>query len=286
MDAAFLTWTALGWAAALGARALVERWRGDAIVRRWTAYLAVAALAGSVLIAGATVAARGFDDSNRQLISFDAARRASADALEHVDRSRPVAMAFHGTAAGDVGFSVASRLVQAGVTVQLPEGWDEFVGDERNFAPSEQPQGFVFETGTGEYPPVTGMLLGRHGFDPAYSSLLDQLAASARGHPVRVSAEGRALIARELPGDARRLVDAGLAGFEKSPRAALSERWFVKLLARGLLSSPALPRAKLERLLHLAPHPKKFNFDEYVQVELLTPAQVRASPRQFRVRDT
>jgi hypothetical protein len=283
--AAFLTWTALGWAAAIGARALLVRWGRVSIGRQWAVCFVVAALAGSALVAGATVVERGGDDSNRQHHSFDAARRASADALEHVDRSRPVALAFHGTAAGDVGFSVASRLVQAGVRVQVPAGWDEFVGDQRNFAPSEQPQGLVFKTGTGEYPPVTGMLLGRHGFAPAYSRLLDELAASARGRPVRVSAEGRALIAREFPGDARRLVDAGLAQFEKSPRAALRGRWFVKLLARGLLSSPTLPRAKLERLGQLAAHAKKFDYDEYVQVELLTPSQVRASPRQFREPD-
>jgi hypothetical protein len=266
--AAFMTWTALGWALALLVRPVV----------RLRALQPVALLAVAAVITTTTVVVRGPDDTNREEPAFALERRVDSAVLDRIDRNHPVAVVMRGSDAYSVGFNVIFRLIEAGVAVELSTTEAQPYGDYRRFRPDAGASALIIASGTKELPPPTGEVITYEVFDPGYTALLDDLCAAAAPANVELAPGAAALIDREFPGIRKPFIDPLLAHLHDDPRRALQEPIFLRLVLKGMLRSPMLDRAKVERLLRLITQRHTITGGERLRVSLLTPAQLRAAP--------
>jgi hypothetical protein len=266
--AAFMTWTALGWALALILRPAL----------RLRALQPVALLAVAAVITTSTVVVRGRDDTNREEPAFALERRVDAIVLDRIDRNHPVAVVMRGSDAYSVGFNIIFRLVEAGVAVELSTTEAEAYGDYRRFRPDAGASALFVESGTKELQPPSGAVIAYEVFDPAYTALLDDLCAAAAASKVELAPGAAALIDREFPGVRKPFIEPLLEHLHDDPRRALQEPIFLTLVLKGMLRSPALDRVKVQRLLGLITTRHTITGGERLRISLLTPAQLRAAP--------
>ena len=86
-----------------------------------------------------------------------------------------------------------------------------------------------------------------------------------------------AIVDRWYPGGWA-LVEPYLDGFAKDPQRSIEQPAFLDLVTKGALRSPSLDLAKVRRLHGLLSRKTLIGRDDRVEVRLLTPEQVRATP--------
>jgi hypothetical protein len=270
--AAFLTWTALGWALAVVVR---DRLRRLPQFERTQLLAPVVFLVIAALVATATLMTRGHDDANRERPAFRIERRVASAVLDHIDHDEPVAVALYGHAAGSIGAHLIFRLVEAGVPIKLRKDDAVFLGRHRE-APADHELPTLFVTSDKKpLPRLEGDKVVDETFDPEATKLIDDLGRVAEEGTFVLAPDADALIEREYPGRDRDFVDPLFSLLESDPRSAFVHPALVHMILEGAVQSPTFDEGKLRRLLELLPDRLTVLEDERLQVWLLTPKQLR-----------
>ena len=271
--AAFVTWAALG----IGAVMLVGRIaNGSELWRRASVLVPTALLVVAALVASSIVFVTGSDDHNALSATFRAERRIAQAALAHVDRHHPVLVVEEGNAANlAIGPYVIARLVEAGLTVEVPRFVAATYGTHRAYRPGPNVSAIVVLSGVATLPSAPGALLATEPFDRERTMLLDTLAATARGVPVVLAAGAEPLIRRLYPGVQRISFARLLARLRFNSRAALEQTRFLQLVLEGALRSPRFDDSQVRRLLAMRPERTTFAADEEVSVRLVDAGQLQ-----------
>jgi hypothetical protein len=276
--AAFVTWTALGIGAALLVRRLVARSTVAERAQRLGRLAPVALLVVGALITTAIVFVSGGDDHNRERSSFAVEKRVAAVVLDRVDRDHPIVIVSQGFAANlSISPYLIFRLVEAGVTVEVPKDLTPPYGRYRQYDPRSGASALVVVSGERTLPSLTnrGEVITKQSFSPERAALLTALTAKARATKIELAPDADELVDREYPGLVGLYVKASLARLPTDPRAALAQPVFLKLVLKGILRSPVLDEAKVRRLIELSPDLTTIGGDEQVEVRLLDPDEVR-----------
>ncbi|MDQ1466683.1 MAG: hypothetical protein QOH10_1098 [Actinomycetota bacterium] len=271
----FVTWTALG----MGIALLVARRAQRLAPRLAPRILPPALLVVAALIATAIVFVHGKDDHNQQRPAFALEKRIGAAVLARVDRTHPVVVVSEGfDASMTVRPYVVFRLVEAGVHVEVPSYLIDTYGHHRRYRPLRQSRttAIVISSGKTKVPTAPGELISTQFFSPERTALLDDLSAAAFGTTVTFAPGARELLDREFRGLQRLYVDSLFRQLPTDPRPALEQPAFLKLVARGIIRTPAFDPSKVRRLLALPPERTAVAGDEQVQVRLLDPGQVQS----------
>ena len=135
-SAAFVTWTALGIGGAVVVRRLVGRSRVAGRAERLGRLAPIALLVVAALIAASIVFVSGSDDHNRERPAFALEKRVAAVVLDRVDRDHPVVIVSSGYAANlSIAPYLIFRLLEAGVTVEVPKDITPTYGKHRQYDP-------------------------------------------------------------------------------------------------------------------------------------------------------
>jgi hypothetical protein len=281
--AAFVTWAALGAGVVLLAARAVAR---SSIAPRVSQLGPPALLVVAALIATSIVFVHGRDDHNRELPEFALEKRVAAAVLARVDRRHPVIVSGTGS---DAFLSVAPylilRLVDAGVTVEVPSLLNSTYGSSRIYRRSLHPPSISVTSGKAGLPSARGELIEIEPFGPKpapafealfkeRTALLDHLSAAALGAKVELAPGAKALIDREYSAAERHAINLHLVFLSSDPRVAFKDPVFLKLVSRGILRSPVLDQTEVRRLLDLPAYRYTGAWgDEQIAVYLLTSAQ-------------
>jgi hypothetical protein len=266
---AFFVWWAIGWVAArLIARVEPEPGR----LRTATPYVAIATMA-VVLIT--SLGATGADDARRDATAFALDRRLGDVAARSFSDAGPVMVVDDGTAANlSVAPALLSRLVDDGVTVQVPSTRADAYGDERSFDPRTARSVLLVASRFGPLDRIPGEKLAEYRLTPKTAPVVDRLVAAARSAPVRRSARAPELHDR-LHGPVAALADTVIDTMARNPSGALASPVVLRLLLDGYLDSPRFDRADLQAMLDAAPHQRTLWGDDRVGVYRLTLDELR-----------
>jgi hypothetical protein len=277
-SAAFVTWTALGIAGALVVRRFVGRSAVASRAERLGRLAPVALLVITALITTAIVFVSGADDHNRERPAFALEKRVAAIMLDRIDRDHPVAIVSSGYAANlSIAPYLIFRLLDAGVTVEVPRSLTPNYGRHRQYDPRSGASALVVVSGERTLPSVTdqGEVITSQSLSPERAALLAELTAQARKSGIELAPDADALVDREYPGLIGTYTKALLKTLPSDPRRALAQPVFLKLVLDGILRSPLLDESKVRRLIELSPDLTTIGGDEQIEVRLLTPDEVR-----------
>jgi hypothetical protein len=180
-----------------------------------------------------------------------------------------------GTAANlSVAPALIARLVDDGVTVQVPSSRSDAYGDERSFDPRTAGSVLLVASRFGALDGLPGKKLAEYRLTPETAPVVDRLVAAARSAPVRRSAKATQLHDR-LYGPVAALVDTVIDNMAKNPSGALSSPVVLRLLRDGYLDSPRFDRADLQAMLDAAPAQQTLWGDDRVGVYRLTIDELR-----------
>jgi hypothetical protein len=275
--AAFLTWLAIGWGLALVVAPLAARLSDAPKIRR-LAPIALVVVAALFTTATATISGRDDHDPERQL--FDIEPALGSAVLRNVDHKHPVVVSFSGPSATDIGFYIIFRLVQAGVPVEVPRFLSQDFDGHRKYTPSPNTPAIVLESSGAPLAPQAGRVIASHDFvDPEYSALVDQLVAEAGTQNIVWGPNAQQALIRDIPNAGnRKLLEIQLDNFSKNPRLTLTNDFFLKYVEEGIITSPHLDLAKVQRLRQLsAQQNNKVLGDEQVRIRLVPADQVGGS---------
>jgi hypothetical protein len=274
--AAFLTWMAIGWAVALLAAPLFAHLRD--VQPRIRRLAPVALVVAAALVATATVAVSSADDHNRELAAFPVEPALGAAVLRNVDHKHPVLVAFSGAAAADIGCYIIFRLVQAGVPIEATPFFLPNYGHHRKYRPNPDTPAIVLTTSSAPFGATPGRTIAEAEFDPEYTSLLDDLVASAAGHKLELAPNAQQVIAHDFPNKRiQTLVGLLLLTYSTSPRGVIESPFFLQLVEEGAVKAPFLDPAKVHRLRQLANDPKKVIDTERVRISIVPPDQISSN---------
>lgn len=270
---AFVTWTALG----LGLALVVDR-RRRAVGRAWRArgLAPVALLLVCALLTASIAFTDGPDDQIRDLVSFGPDRTVAAAVLAKVERTTPIVVVVRGFAAT---YSIApyliARLVDAGVTVEVPDAETVWYGRGRRYDGASGAAALVVVSGPTRPASGPGRLVAMTRFAPERTALIHELAAAARGKDFSLEPGVERRVHGAFPGYPAAVIDQWFAQLPKGVDERLENPAFLRLVLDGVFRSPVFDPAKIRRLRDLPARQNVIQGDEQVEVHLLTPAEVR-----------
>lgn len=273
-----LTWLALGWALVL---IIAERRARSSTAasaatlgasRRSWQLGAVGAVAVVSLLACFASGPRGKGDSQLQYKADRQITRAVSAPVAHDHRVLVVGVG--GAATLGLAPSLALKLTHAGHQVYVVSSQAGSYGRSR--AVGRKPYDAALMVVSAPNPPrsLPGRRLRSIDLDSARRGLIAKLARQARGKQVVLSPNAKAILERNSASpQGGLLLSASAAQIAKHPEQVLAEPAVAKLIRDGYFSSPRFDRGVAAKL---APMPQQTSWgDRYVDVWMLTPAQVR-----------
>jgi hypothetical protein len=281
---AFVVWWAIGWVVARAvARAVPAsglRTAPDGAIGAVMPYVAVATM---VVVLATSLGATGADDARRDATAFGLDRRLGDVAARSFSHDGPVMVVDDGTAANlSVAPALIARLVDDGVTVQVPGSRADAYGDARTFDPRTARSVLLVASRFGALDGIRGEKLAEYRLTPQTALAVDRLVEAARSAPVRRSAKATELH-DNLHGPVAALADTVIDNMGRNPSGALSSPVVLRLLLDGYLDSPRFDRADLQAVLDGAPQQRTLWGDDRVGLYRLTLDELRRyRPELFR----
>ena len=281
---ALLAWTALGIGLANLASLVVDKSKRSGVVERAVNGAPIVLLLAIAVITASIAVSPGPNAHNREVPDFRAEKRVVAAVFAHVDRTRPVYVTSQGS---DAILSIAPyvifRLVRAGLDVEVSAYGTSTAGIGHAYRPKSNPTTVVISSGKAEQPSGAGRLIAIEPFGPGRTAQYDELAATrtrmlndlasqALGQKVALAPDADARIGALYSGVARLHIDQLITGLPTDPLRSFEDPGFLNLVAMGILRSPLINRAEVQRLVLLPPYRYRGTYgDEQVQVHLLDP---------------
>ena len=239
---AWLTWVALGWAAALVVRTLLARRDRHipSILPRLAPLFAVALMVVPAIGAATTA---GFDDERRDQAGFEVMRTMSEAAVAEADRTGAdrVTLVLRGRSSVlAAGSATALQLEAAGHPTVVPEQRVPAWGSKRVLQPGDDPGDLVMVlvSGRGDVPDGPGRTIARVDMNEDLRPLVEPLAEAARSEPTKPSDRAEALLAARYPPEVRDYVRSVMGAIATEPEAVLTDDEYLALLADGYYESP------------------------------------------------
>lgn len=274
---AWLSWIVIGWMAAIGVRAVLER-RGATVPRLVPRFAPALAVVVMLIPAIGTVATAGYNDERRDQSGFVAMRAMSDAAVAEAGR----------TGAGDVtvvlrgrssvlasGPALGLQLESHGHPVLVPEQEARFWGKQRILHPGDDPGDLILQlvSGRGDVPDGPGRTIARVDMNEDLRGVLAPLVEQARSAPVEPSERAEALLAQQFEPENRSYVRGLLADLAASPESVLTDEVLLGLIADGYYASPVFDPDQVDALRAALPA-ATVNDDDVFELRVLTPDEL------------